>query len=278
MHPYPQKAFCFFFSSSIKSYQPQIGLKVKSHIQLHLKVWNKSNSSYVYFLFFQPQAQHWPHWLTFWAWEPERAACWAPAVNPSMCQVSAWGTSVCSEPLRWSYRLSSDRSAHRCTRAKASGKREARCSPPTPPGGLSKATVKENEASVSSLLPLQNNSDSLFFQHGRGLLKWTSQKSFNRKWTWQWCDLIITDNVWHPPTIYGSFMQGVSVDLVIIISYEHSSVCMPVVPQHSCDGGGEAGELKAGGRSLDWTQTHTLLDLSSSKKNCFPTISRTLCL
>lgn len=53
-------------------------------------------------------------------------------------------------------------------------------------------------------------------------------------------------------TIYSGFMQGISVDLVIVISYKHSSVSGPVVPQHSCDGGGEVRELKAGVLHLDW--------------------------
>lgn len=57
--------------------------------------------------------------------------------------------------------------------------------------------------------------------------------------------------LWHPPTIYGGFMQGVGVDLVIVICHKHSSVSMPVVPQHSCDGGREVGELKAGVYGLD---------------------------
>lgn len=51
-------------------------------------------------------------------------------------------------------------------------------------------------------------------------------------------------------------MQGVCVDLVVIISYKHPSVCMPVVPQHSCDGGREVGELKAGISCLVWTNTN----------------------
>lgn len=63
--------------------------------------------------------------------------------------------------------------------------------------------------------------------------------------------------VWHHPTMYGGFMQGVGVDFVVVISYKHSSVGMPVVPQHSCDGGGEVGQLEAGVCCLDWTHTHT---------------------
>lgn len=53
-------------------------------------------------------------------------------------------------------------------------------------------------------------------------------------------------------------MQSVGVDLVIIISYKHSSVSVPVVPQHSCDGGREVWELKAGVCCLvGWTHTYT---------------------
>lgn len=55
------------------------------------------------------------------------------------------------------------------------------------------------------------------------------------------------------PTVYGGFMQGVGIDLDIIISYKHSSISMPVVPQHSCDGGREVGQLKAGVCCLNWT-------------------------
>jgi len=51
-------------------------------------------------------------------------------------------------------------------------------------------------------------------------------------------------------------VQGVSIDFVVIISYKHSPVSMPVVPQHPCDGGREVGELKAGVRCLDRTHTH----------------------
>ena len=46
-------------------------------------------------------------------------------------------------------------------------------------------------------------------------------------------------------------MQGVGVDLVVVINYKHSSVSMPVVPQHSCDGGREVWELHAGVLGLD---------------------------
>jgi len=67
--------------------------------------------------------------------------------------------------------------------------------------------------------------------------------------------------LWQPPTIYGGFMQGIGVGLVIVISNKHSSVSMPVVPQHSCDGGREVWELKGGICCLDWmerdTHTHT---------------------
>ena len=59
------------------------------------------------------------------------------------------------------------------------------------------------------------------------------------------------------PTIYGGFVQGVGVDLVIIIRHKHSSVRVPVVPQHSSDGGREVWELEAGVCGLDWTHTKT---------------------
>lgn len=57
------------------------------------------------------------------------------------------------------------------------------------------------------------------------------------------------------PTVYCSFMQGVSVDFVVVESHKHASVWMPAVPQHSCDGGREVGELKAGDCCLETTQS-----------------------
>lgn len=55
-------------------------------------------------------------------------------------------------------------------------------------------------------------------------------------------------------------MQGIGVDLVIIISYKHSSVCMPVVPQHTFDSGTEVWQLKAGVcRLVGHTQTYYLI-------------------
>lgn len=59
----------------------------------------------------------------------------------------------------------------------------------------------------------------------------------------------------HIITIYCGFVQGIGVNLVIVISYKHSSVSVPVVPQHSCDGGREVGELEAGVCCLDWMDT-----------------------
>lgn len=56
-------------------------------------------------------------------------------------------------------------------------------------------------------------------------------------------------------TVYSGLMQGVCIDLIIIISYKHSSVGMPVVPQNSRDGGGEVGQLEAWVCCLDSTQT-----------------------
>lgn len=47
----------------------------------------------------------------------------------------------------------------------------------------------------------------------------------------------------HHPTIYRGFMHSVGIHLVIIISYKHSFVITPVVPQHSCDGGREIRQL-----------------------------------
>lgn len=66
--------------------------------------------------------------------------------------------------------------------------------------------------------------------------------------------------LWHLITIYCGFMQGISVNLVVVISSKDSSVSMPVVPQHSCDGGREVGELEAGVCCLDWMDTHRQRD------------------
>lgn len=63
-------------------------------------------------------------------------------------------------------------------------------------------------------------------------------------------------------------MQGVSVDFVVVKSHKHSSVGVPVVPQHSCDGGREVGELKAGDRCL---KTEFLRPFES--KHTVPTFS-----
>lgn len=155
-----------------------------------------------------------PASLTFWAWEPGRAACWALPMSLSPC---ASGMSVCSTPLRWFYRSPFDRSAHRCERAEASGKRGAQCSLLTPPVGLSRVTERGNT------------------------LKKITCSRFECMWALMWPSYYRPVMWCHPPTIDGGFMQGVGVDFVIIIGYKHPSVCMPVVPEHSCDGGWEVG-------------------------------------
>lgn len=52
------------------------------------------------------------------------------------------------------------------------------------------------------------------------------------------------------PTINCGLVQGVCVDLVVVIGHEHASVCVPVVPQHPGDGRGEVRQLKARMRHL----------------------------
>lgn len=167
-----------------------------------------------------------PGCLTVWAWEPGWAACWLLAVSQSTRWRSDGGRSACSDPLRSSCHLSCDRSAHHCTGAKAFGKMGERCSPLAPPGGLSRVTTQfKNMFSLS-----QDSAGSFYIVSSRS-------------------------SMLRLPTIYCSFMQGISVDFVMVESYKHSFVWMPVVPQHSCDGGREVGELKAGDCCLETTQS-----------------------
>lgn len=72
---------------------------------------------------------------------------------------------------------------------------------------------------------------------------WTSLKTLHLETKTVLCLGVI-------PTINCGLVQGVRVDLVVVIGHEHPSVCVPVVPQHPGDGRGEVGQLKARVRRL----------------------------
>lgn len=70
-------------------------------------------------------------------------------------------------------------------------------------------------------------------------LVWTSLQTPDLETTVVWVCLGVV------PTINCGLVQGVCVDLVVVIGHEHASVCVPVVPQHPGDGRGEVRQLKA---------------------------------